>query len=360
MKLATNKEFFKMLDMSDNEYRPREIWESIDNCKEVSQRDVRGYKGFLNGIEEIYGSFAVMSYFYYTLRDYMYEPKGAYDHCFNREQLTDDICQRVEDGEYYDLDILKLYGERLAEFVRSNQLKKHFNNVKIQTDNRRTICDTDAEHEEMVKILIKTIDDSDLMKHEDEDTFEIDEEESSFREIVFTNPRETEILNVDEVKEFSDELIELFGNYNVDEKLALEFERLYILNEKNKEVISIKLEVCGDSQNEKSLKSNELFFSDMVGHPQYILDEFEKCFNRCISDPECDTLIVNTYSDHIVNQVRWLIYKKKAVLQNDMFIYVDNDNNHHMLTIDKEGKFNPEFPKGFYDCTLKTIYELGE
>ncbi len=97
----------------------------------------------------------------------------------------------------------------------------------------------------------------------------------------------------------------------------------------------------------------------MTGHPQYILKEFEECFERCVSDPECDTLIVDTCSDHIVNQVRWLIYKKKATLKNDMFIYVDNDDNNHMLTIKENGKYFPEFPEGFFDATLKKLYEIN-
>ena len=357
MKLSTNREFFKMLDISDNEYRPREIWESLDNCKEISQRDIRGYKNFLNKIEEIYGSFAVMSYFYYTLRDYMYEPKGAYEHCFNREQLTDDICQRVEDGEYYDLDILKLYGERLAEFVRSNRLKEHFNNVKIQTDNREFITKRDIEHEALLDILLNKLEDLDLTTEDDE--FEVECDDSNFEGIIFTNPKAHEIFNVDEVKEFSQDLLELFSELNVEEKLEEEFERLYNLNEKNKEVITIKLEVCGDPQKGKPLNSNEKFFSDMIGHPQYILREFEECFDRCVKDPDCDTLIVDTYSEHIVNQVRWLIYKKLAVLQNDRFIYVDMNGVEYTLTIRENGKYFPEFPEGFFDATIQKIFEIN-
>jgi len=74
--------------------------------------------------------------------------------------------------------------------------------------------------------------------------------------------------------------------------------------------------------------------------------------------------IIETHSEHIVNKLRYMVYKKE-LKSNDVVIYykIKESNEFINIGIDKKGFFvnnkgKYKFPKGFYDATLEEIFEI--
>lgn len=77
-------------------------------------------------------------------------------------------------------------------------------------------------------------------------------------------------------------------------------------------------------------------------------------------------LIVETHSEHLINKIKYQIYKK-YLPATDATIYYKNsiEENFIQLNINENGKFedidgkNVIFPSGFFDSTLKELLEIG-
>jgi len=77
-------------------------------------------------------------------------------------------------------------------------------------------------------------------------------------------------------------------------------------------------------------------------------------------------LIIETHNDHIINKICYEVYKNN-ILKDDVIIHYFSipykkttiyiDNNGHF--IDKQKKLT-QFPEGFFDATLKEVFEMNE
>lgn len=76
------------------------------------------------------------------------------------------------------------------------------------------------------------------------------------------------------------------------------------------------------------------------------------------------TTILETHSEHIVNKLRYLVYKGKVEPEEVVIYYKTKDKDEFdKIEIDKKGMFkteleNNEFPQGFYDATLDEMFEI--
>jgi len=76
-------------------------------------------------------------------------------------------------------------------------------------------------------------------------------------------------------------------------------------------------------------------------------------------------IIIETHNDHILNRIRYEVFKKNLASQ-DVIVYYRGlkDKRFEKIEITQEGFFKREssdygFPEGFYDATLKEIYEIN-
>ena len=76
-------------------------------------------------------------------------------------------------------------------------------------------------------------------------------------------------------------------------------------------------------------------------------------------------LIIETHNDHIINKIRYGVFKGNLQAK-DVIIYYRGlkDKRSEKIEITPEGFFKREngdygFPEGFYDATLKEIYEIN-
>lgn len=76
------------------------------------------------------------------------------------------------------------------------------------------------------------------------------------------------------------------------------------------------------------------------------------------------TTILETHSEHIVNKLRYLVFKGE-ISPNDIVIYYKNRENDEfeLMEINEKGMFktkreNNEFPAGFFDATLDEMFEI--
>ncbi len=76
------------------------------------------------------------------------------------------------------------------------------------------------------------------------------------------------------------------------------------------------------------------------------------------------TTILETHSDHIVNKLRYLVYKGKIAPEDVVIYYKTKESDEfEKIEIDEKGMFktqreNNEFPQGFFDATLDEMFEI--
>ncbi|ELP1579937.1 DUF3696 domain-containing protein, partial [Campylobacter jejuni] len=76
-------------------------------------------------------------------------------------------------------------------------------------------------------------------------------------------------------------------------------------------------------------------------------------------------LIIETHSEHILNGIRWNVFKEEISQQDVQIYYINNiNNNFQSIGINKQGKYinsNGEiidFPEGFFDSDLDHLLEM--
>ncbi len=75
-------------------------------------------------------------------------------------------------------------------------------------------------------------------------------------------------------------------------------------------------------------------------------------------------LIIETHNDHLINRLRYEVYQGNLATDEIIIHYKEKDIPFEQIEIGKNGKFidkNGEnsFPQGFYDATLKEIYQIN-
>lgn len=71
-------------------------------------------------------------------------------------------------------------------------------------------------------------------------------------------------------------------------------------------------------------------------------------------------LIVETHSEHIINKIQYQIYSKKFDSEMLAIYYKQNArNNFEHVVIGDDGRYNVDFPEGFFDASLDDLMEIG-
>lgn len=70
-------------------------------------------------------------------------------------------------------------------------------------------------------------------------------------------------------------------------------------------------------------------------------------------------LIIETHCDHLINKLQYLVYKKKFETEKVVIYYKKGiTDSFEKIQLNKEGRFDPEFPNGFFDATLAELLEM--
>lgn len=353
--LTMSKEFLEIMKITKTDYlfegiSFRDIREEFDSSKyrytdgANKKSNFRSFPEQMDYIGERFGTLPKLMYWVSLILDDMDTDDGAYPYMFLNTYLMTDECQ---DTEFFKLDLLKKYGENLCDLISKYnsqfwKLRNHFENVKIKLDRRMTITNKDPEHKKMVELLIETLNE----RHDDEMNFQgapVSTEASDFSGIVFTNPFDTEIQNMDEVREYGIELSQLFHDLDVKNLLQKEFKTLAdrVLTKKD-----IELYICTNAGEETN--PNYFYFSDFDGHPKYIANEFKKSFDRFIMSDK-QRIVVETSSIYVFNIIRQYIINEKAKLFNDVFLYEDSLGKLHEFSFNENYWIDPLFAKDFLD-----------
>jgi len=104
------------------------------------------------------------------------------------------------------------------------------------------------------------------------------------------------------------------------------------------------------------------FYPESGKHPLQQKEMAKELTNDYKDNP--NNLIIDTFSDHLINTIRYLVFLGK-INHNDVDIIYIYDDKREDVKISKLGKFvdkNGEnsFPNGFYDATLKEIYQINK
>lgn len=322
------------------------------NTSEIHRDVTNGFAEVLDNIEKKYGKIAKFIFWYQLLTDYEYDDNSTYKTLFESNYIMTEECQ---DTEYYDLDLLVKFGGEMCQFLSGfglgehgiKKLTTHFKNVKIKLDKRGLITYRDEEHMKLSEKLLVFLD------QQNDDIPKIAKQEWSLDKLIFLNPNEHEILNIEEVVESSDELRDILDSLDI---LTLLEDAFITLAEKELNLDEVELYLCMDAPKQKD--PSIFYFSDMEGHPKSVTDEFKKALSRFKAD-EYSKMVVETYSDHVYNVIRHGVVKGEVKLKDDVFHYEDNDGVIHTMSIKSNGKTEPEFPSGFFDITLDLLYDIN-
>ncbi len=76
-------------------------------------------------------------------------------------------------------------------------------------------------------------------------------------------------------------------------------------------------------------------------------------------------LIVETHNDHLINKIRYEIFKTKLKSEDFIIHYKTSKTNFEQIFVDEKGFFVNKygengFPSGFYDATLQEIFEINK
>lgn len=70
-------------------------------------------------------------------------------------------------------------------------------------------------------------------------------------------------------------------------------------------------------------------------------------------------LIIETHCDHLINKLQYLVFKKKMDAEKAVIYYKKGIiDPFEKIQLDKNGRFQPEFPNGFFDATLSELLEM--
>ena len=75
-------------------------------------------------------------------------------------------------------------------------------------------------------------------------------------------------------------------------------------------------------------------------------------------------IIIETHNDHLINRLRYEVYKQRLGRDEVIIHYKEKNVPFEQIEIGEDGKFRDKngensFPKGFYDATLKEIYQIN-
>ena len=331
-------------DYFDDEAFIAEVDNNTDSSRPYS------ITGLLKDISDKYGRSMAAYYYFICLNRWInadgseQSGTGGYDYWIDAGYLTSDECQ---DAEIYKLEGY-VYGMRLiiefleAKHISTYNIGHHIAKVKIKIDTRETIGRYDEEYKDLLQKLEKILE-------KDDGEVQLCQRCGS-NNIVFENTKQGEIRNREEVYKWSSELDDIWRELNLYEVFAES-----LLRDRKQEKV-IDLHVCDNDYN-GIVPTSTWYYSDMLGHPGYVLNQFKDSFEQFLNSNK-SIFYVDTYSDQVLNHIRYLVNKKKIVLRNNVFIYRDNENIVHEISINEKGDFEPDFPKGFYDLTLQDIYDL--
>lgn len=70
-------------------------------------------------------------------------------------------------------------------------------------------------------------------------------------------------------------------------------------------------------------------------------------------------LIIETHCDHLINKLQYLVFKKKFDSENTIIYYKKGIvDPFEKIQLNRYGRFEPEFPDGFFDATLAELIEM--
>ena len=70
-------------------------------------------------------------------------------------------------------------------------------------------------------------------------------------------------------------------------------------------------------------------------------------------------LIIETHCDHLINKLQYLVFKKKFESDKAIIYYKKGIvDPFEKIQLNKYGRFEPEFPDGFFDATLAELIEM--
>lgn len=70
-------------------------------------------------------------------------------------------------------------------------------------------------------------------------------------------------------------------------------------------------------------------------------------------------LIVETHCDHLINKLQYLVFKKLFDSEKTVIYYKRGITDpFEKICLDRNGRFQPEFPRGFFDATLSELLEM--
>ena len=70
-------------------------------------------------------------------------------------------------------------------------------------------------------------------------------------------------------------------------------------------------------------------------------------------------LIIETHCDHLINKLQYLVFKKKFDSENTIIYYKKGIvDTFERIQLNRYGRFEPEFPDGFFDATLADLIEM--
>lgn len=352
-KLTMSKNFLDILNISESMIKDIpfagfnfrdivELFES-DRFTKLSSGARTKYLSFpevMERIEKEFGTLPKLLYWFGLLTDCIYEDDGTYCHMFECTYLMTDECQSTE---YFELDLLKKYSDEFVDFISkfqncTDELREHFASIEVKLDRRSTITAKDKEFDEMVKDVKEYLPDDDLF---------IDFEKSSFNGMIFKNPREDDIFNIEELADKSLDLLKLLSDFDVGRILLTEFKTLgeKCFEQRENE---IKLRVCVSSELWDT--PGAFCFSDFHKiHPVKNAANFKVALDRFIESRDSELFVVDTSSIYVFNIIRRYLIDEKIVLENDTFEYEDTDGKLHKFKIGKDYWIDPLFAKDFLE-----------
>lgn len=330
--------------------------EGFENIRDLffnsNTSEFRGYGNLMEYIENTYGEFARVLMYFAMLNDYLHaNENGGYENFFSNGYLTltDDYCSESE----LKLDLLIREGKILAKFVgiyagpyKEKELIEHFNNVKIKLDTRELITYDDIEHKEILKIYEKAQNNSVYSKYLPR----------NIEVLVFENPHEYAPANLEEIYEYTNELIRLFSALSLEDRIQDYFEAEY--NNLKDPLPVIDLHMCykhDDPFKRKQLVfNNPLVFEDNFDSPE--AEAFRLI--QMIKDYQGhDVIQINTSSKNIFNILRYLTKMNAITFLDDYFTF--KPYNQEIIKINtSDGLKNKNIDKKFIYFMTSNIIDI--
>lgn len=139
------------------------------------------------------------------------------------------------------------------------------------------------------------------------------------------------------------------------------------------QVLPIIAEMCLSSQKVSKKKLGEVPYEIndilLIEQPELHLHpaaqaSIAELLNMCVLENDNSRIIVETHSEHLISKLQVLIADKDNPLTNEMVqvLYVDKTSSGEAfvekMMIKENGKFEKEWPTGFFDQGLNLSYEL--